>query len=159
MSAFLTATQDQNDLNPGFISYDDLMFELGAGSPCIDAGVETGAPDKDILGLGRNGSIDIGAFEFEGIVLSNPTIIDDAFLIIRPNPVAAFLNLELDNEWKGNVNVFIANARGQILLHQNFDKLSEKQLFSLPVNQLSGGAYMVFIENENQRISKIFIKK
>ena len=159
MSEFLTATQDQNDLNPGFLSYDDLMFELAAGSPCIDNGVESGAPDKDILGLGRNGTIDIGAFEFEGIVLSNPTIIDNAYLSIRPNPVVAYLNLELDNDWKGNINVFITNVNGQLLHHQQFDKLSEKQLFSLPVNQLSSGAYIVFIENNNQRISKMFIKE
>ena len=158
MESFLTDAKDQNNTAPGFTSYDDLMFTLADGSPCIDAGVEDNAPTTDLQGLGRNGIVDIGAYEFDGIVLSNPEILDNQFLNIKPNPVVEDLNLELENDWQGQVNVFISNINGQLIHFEKFIKNNEKQLFRVPVEQLTEGSYVVFLEHNNQRISKVFIK-
>jgi hypothetical protein len=40
------------------------------GSPAIDAGTSTGAPTTDQRGLGRVGTVDIGAFESQGFTLT-----------------------------------------------------------------------------------------
>jgi hypothetical protein len=45
----------------------DDGLALLAGSPCIDAGLTTGAPSTDILGNPRGGGApDIGAYEYQG---------------------------------------------------------------------------------------------
>ena len=51
--------------DPGFVSATDL--HLTAGSPAIDIGGSTGAPERDFDGTRRpiGAGIDIGAFEFD----------------------------------------------------------------------------------------------
>ena len=39
---------------------------IAPGSPAIDAGTALGAPPTDQRGVARNGSVDIGAFEWQG---------------------------------------------------------------------------------------------
>lgn len=61
--------------SPGFINAASADFHLLAGSPCIDAGTSTGAPDTDFDGNSRpsgNGH-DAGAYEFtqSGLALLN----------------------------------------------------------------------------------------
>jgi Domain of unknown function (DUF4347)/Bacterial Ig domain len=45
------------------------------GSPTINAGTDTGAPTGDQRGAGRNGTTDIGAFEFNSTINAAPTAV------------------------------------------------------------------------------------
>ena len=46
-----------------FVDFDNEDYHLANGSPCIDAGIEAGAPTLDLEGLPRVDEVDMGAFE------------------------------------------------------------------------------------------------
>lgn len=65
---------DEDPLFVGEIPYGSL--QLPAGSPCIDAGTDSGAPDTDLAGRSRplGGRTDMGAYEFSGMPVSGLSV-------------------------------------------------------------------------------------
>ncbi len=65
-------------LNPLFMNAAEGNYALRLGSPCIDAGTDTGAPDEDILGTTRpqGDAFDMGAYEYDGIIYNGPWYVD-----------------------------------------------------------------------------------
>jgi len=54
----------EHDLESVFVDFTNDNFNLKAGSPAIDAGINSLAPNIDIRGFNRVGIVDIGAYEF-----------------------------------------------------------------------------------------------
>ena len=59
--------------NPMFIGGNPIDLHLSALSPCIDSGTDYASPSRDLEGNPRsqNGSVDMGAFEFQGLPFFN----------------------------------------------------------------------------------------
>ncbi|MFC1981783.1 choice-of-anchor Q domain-containing protein [Chloroflexota bacterium] len=74
--------------DPMFVDPDNGDYHLQAGSPCINAGTSNGAPDDDLEGNTRDGSPDMGAYEFGATVV-------DADIDIKPDT----LNLKSKGKW------------------------------------------------------------
>jgi Secretion system C-terminal sorting domain len=70
----LSATLADNSTTNG-----TQTLALSSGSFAINAGTDTGAPETDQRGLYRNGTTDIGAFEFEGGDSPLPVILSAFF--------------------------------------------------------------------------------
>ncbi|MBC8400426.1 MAG: PD40 domain-containing protein [Candidatus Marinimicrobia bacterium] len=78
-SGALSGTGDLNNTDPllgplqnnGGPSFTHAVL---VGSPAIDTGDDSAAPETDQRGYGRNGVADIGAFEYNGVVPLIPTI-------------------------------------------------------------------------------------
>ena len=67
-------THDHNleGTNPNFVNAATSKFQLNTGSQAIDAGINQGPAAKDITGVTRTGTYDIGAYEFGGTVTPPP---------------------------------------------------------------------------------------
>jgi predicted outer membrane repeat protein len=62
-ATYLDANEDIVGADPLFVEPGLLDFQLLPGSPCIDAGVNDGAPSVDIRGDERDDMVDIGCYE------------------------------------------------------------------------------------------------
>jgi hypothetical protein len=59
--------------DPLFYSASSNVFRLSLGSPCINSGTTEGAPLKDVSGLSRVGTPDMGAYEYQNpVYFSSP---------------------------------------------------------------------------------------
>jgi len=147
------------DEEPEFVDIDDFDLHLEEDSPCINAGVEEGAPDLDLEGNERVGQVDIGAYEFQ--VMDNTEsqpIFDRSQLSLFPNPVKTQALLDMDNDWKGALQVRILSMNGQEMSHFIVEKASEQQQFPLNVAQLQRGAYKVLVTNGTQTLATHLVK-
>jgi len=60
LSAYLTGTNDLNSTSANFFNPSDGDYHLAGNSPCINTGIDTGAPLLDIEGNNRVGITDMG---------------------------------------------------------------------------------------------------
>ncbi len=72
--------------DPQFLDQPNNDYHLTASSPCIDAGTSTGAPTIDYDGNQRpvNGIVDIGPYEFGGVVV--PRIVSCNLSLLMEGP-------------------------------------------------------------------------
>lgn len=147
------------DEEPDFVDINDFDLHLEDGSPCINAGVEEGAPDLDLDGNERVGQVDIGAYEYQ--VMDNTEsqpIFDRSQLSLFPNPVKSQAVLDMENDWSGELQVRILSMNGQEMSHFIIEKASEQQQFPLDVAQLQRGAYKVLVTNGRQTLATHLVK-
>ncbi len=81
------------------------------------------------------------------------------FLRIYPNPASDHLNIALKAEFKTSVEIAIYNTTGQLV--RKFSKVNANNTneLRLDISDLTPGVYMIRILDENQLISKSFVKK
>lgn len=153
-----------NDVSDGdeidFVDPDLLDYRLEDDtSPAINIGITAIAPATDILGVARFMEPEAGAFEFDPTGLFEEEILEnEAYLTIKPNPVAEVMTFELDNDWSGSFTAQIVTLRGQIVLSQSFVKSSDSQAFTQQVNDLPTGAYFLAVRNGHQAVVTKMIK-
>lgn len=130
--------------DPEFVDLIEYNLQLEDDSPCIDAGVDEGAPELDLLGNPRVGTVDIGAYENQTAVgIQSRPLFDQEQLSLFPNPAEAQTTLQLDNEWTGPVLVRIISMDGQEVARFQSAKAPGLQTINLPVQGLARGAYKV----------------
>ena len=78
-------------------------------------------------------------------------------LHLYPNPANQNLNLRLDNATPGLSTLSIYDITGQKMLSEKIS-ISDGQLFTLPVSQLSDGVYILQIENNERIHTARFVK-
>jgi hypothetical protein len=158
MEAFLTGTNDLNETEPEFVDEDSDDFHLAAGSPCIDAGIDGGAPPQDLDGNDRVGTVDMGAYEFFVVNTEEIEIEEDFQLEVFPNPATTNLFLSLDNQWKGEFQLELYTLNGQLIRQLTFNKANAQQIFEVNVADLENGIYEVVIRKGKEMASVKFFK-
>ena len=154
--AFFQAN-DVNAPDPLFVDRIDFDYHLLEGSPCIDAGVDAGAPATDIEGTPRLGTADIGCFEFDGMS-STQTLKDLGTLSIFPNPVVHELNFNFESELNGELNIRITDLRGRTYNQLSLQKNETLINSQLNVAQLASGIYFLNITMKDKNIATRFMK-
>jgi hypothetical protein len=149
---FAAISTDVFEDDPLFLDANNFDYHLTEGSPCIDAGVENGAPDTDIEGNPRIGAVDIGAYEFDPTSNVGTILPNDGILNIFPNPVHNITQLELTNEWTGEIEVQFYNALGQETKIIRFEKGVGNFLQRLDLSDLRNGLYDVVVSNGTQAV-------
>ena len=155
----LVATNDLSGEDPQFVDLDNEDYHLANGSPCIDAGIELGAPLLDIEGLPRVDGVDMGAFENQKLpdaVFSLPKSFGQ--LDIFPNPVQEDLNFVFESEYNGSLEVKITDIKGATIMSFSLDKNTEKLSRVYNVTKLPKGVYQLVISNGIDLNTKAFVK-
>lgn len=160
------AAEDQQDADPLFVSG---TTQLTAGSPAVDRGIlPDDAPELDVIGNARvQGScIDIGAQEsaFDAdlescltLTSTKEQVVSAAGLKIYPNPVQTTGHIQLENDWRGRVQITVVNAMGQSISAYAVDKQADSDLWELDLPILSNGMYHLLLSNGNQMMAKRFV--
>ncbi len=159
----LTGTNDivDEDLDPGFVDVSSEDFHLLSSSPCVDAGIDAGAPLLDLEGNPRVGITDKGAYEFQGVPdgINEVLIANDNQLKMSPNPAVDLVMIELENEWKGVLQIRIMNAMGQIVESFEVEKKSSNLKLDRQLNNLTPGVYQLTASNGQQMLALPFMKR
>ncbi len=149
-----TATNNLYGTNPLFTDVSAGNFKLQNGSPAINAGTSSGAPLNDFDGLGRNGAVDIGAFEYEGTSLSLSNHDEVALKQkpdIYPNPVNETIFVRANKTIKA---VKLYNLNGDRLISKKEINGTKVSLPSSHIKQ--HGIYLLQVEFED---GNVYMKK
>ncbi len=143
---------DKQNLDPLFVAADD--HQLSQGSPCIDAGNNTGVTaDFDLAGALRvqGQRVDMGAFESPFTSAVKTALYQK--LVVSPNPALDFLNLQIPEAAADMLQVQVLDPQGKIVLERML--LPGKQL---DVQALPSGAYSLKAFAEEKVYLGKFIK-
>ena len=127
-------------------------WSLQIGSPCINAGNPSGTySSADIVGNPRviDGTIDIGAYEFQGGT-SIEVISQDLFSVF-PNPT--YDNIEIIGLENGKIEII--NAHGQII--KTINELNKETIVDL--SKCATGLYLIKATFDNRIGIKTIIKQ
>jgi len=154
----LSHPYDLNHINPDFVDKINNDLHLSATSPCIDKGIDAGAPLTDIENNMRFGMVDMGAYEFQGFI--NNEAVDGLALAVTlfPNPIADLLNIRLENNWKGNTQFTVIGMNGAIIKETTVNKSQETVELSINLKDLPNGVYELRVSHEGRQYAKPFMK-
>ncbi len=155
----LIGTNDLPGEDPLFVDFDNEDYHLANGSPCIDAGIATGAPTLDFEGLPRVDEVDMGAYENQKLVdaiFNLPKTLGE--LEIFPNPVQDDLNFTFETSFNGDLEVMITDVKGQRMMNFVIEKNTEKVSRVHNVSNLPKGVYQLTITNGKELTTKAFVK-
>ena len=163
MNEILTGTDIENE-EPLFVGSGD--YQLTENSPAVDKGILTNdVADFDLEGNDRvNGCLDIGAFESpflvsgDCITSTKVVLLDNTKLSIYPNPVSDLLNVQLDNDWNGDLQIQIVNALGQQVYAMQLEKTTGEETWLIKTYHLSKGVYQLIVSNGSELMVKSFFK-
>ncbi|KAA3641208.1 MAG: T9SS C-terminal target domain-containing protein [Bacteroidetes bacterium] len=161
MDMYLTHEKDisgeGND--PGMVDADDEDYHLAAGSPCIDAGVNEGAPEFDIEGTPRFGDVDMGAYEFDPTSSVKETVLENnGQLKVAPNPAVSNVEIQLTNDWTGIVTMNIVDVEGRMLKTLRVVKFDEQLKQMVDVSNLPAGNYELIANDGTRVVTAAFVK-
>ena len=146
MSEWLTHAKDQNNKNPKMGN----DYNLLAGSPAIDAGVSAHAPPDDYNGNLRQGPVDAGAFEANGVsgyIVQEPW---KGSLEILGNPVMTYANLRLNTQDATSFRVELIAASGATETTWSDYKLPGSHTFRIRIPAVAPGTYWLRVWMDNQ---------
>lgn len=96
------------------------------------------------------------------IELTNITSVEDlstiSNIVAYPNPVVDVLNISLDSEQAGDFVVSIFSNTGQLIQQTSMQVAAGNNQFVLDVNDLSKGAYIIQVSDNNSSSTMQFIK-
>ncbi len=157
MDAF-TSTNDLNNTDPLLMDYLSGDYRLTDESPAVNTGIETNAPTTDIEGNMRVNQIDMGAYENQNLVNTRDLETSIKSLSIFPNPVVNELQFQLENTWRGELNVTITNMQGAIISSQSINKQDQMLNTTYNITHLPSGIYQLNVSNAQAMVSRSFIK-
>jgi len=143
-------------------------FQLSEDSPCVDTGVlPQNVSDFDLAGNDRvqGGCIDMGAYESvhdAGLACVTDTrevLVDASIINLYPNPVSDNITIELENEWKGDLQIRVINMLGQVKADFKSSKTGTSFQLDWDAKQLPTGIYEILISNGEKMVATSFIKR
>jgi hypothetical protein len=161
MNDLLTHVKDISgeDNDPLFVDEDDEDYHLSPASPCVNAGVNEGAPEFDLDGIARVGDVDMGAYEYDSTISTKEIVIDNnGQLSISPNPAVSNIDVLINNDWKGDLTISIINTKGQVLNNISFTKIQTLAKEQINVSTLPAGNYEILISDGSQVLTSSFVK-
>lgn len=87
------------------------------------------------------------------------TNVNEANIMIYPNPASSHVSIILNNMQKSEAKVHIMNLSGQIVYQHTLSGTSDFEVKNIPVSSLTSGVYLVKVISENQNITKKLIVK
>ena len=139
--------------DPFFTDSANGDYTLTSGSTAIDTGDNTYVfGTEDILGNQRvfNTTVDMGAYEFGSVALSNNDFdLQTNDIKLYPVPVASILNIKTNGFQVEKVTIY--NALGQQVL--------QTKDIQIPVSKLENGIYILKAKTTSGNIVKRFIKQ
>lgn len=153
---------------PGFVDTASFDFHLLENSSAINKGTNLLTdvlPDQDVIleykthqdsiGRAKNGVLDIGAYEFEGEVVTgriDKTFQQSDFFQLYPNPVQNILHLSIDEVEIADGNVFTITGKNVF----SFSKPTDNYI---NVSTLGIGVYLLKLNTMKGKIISKFIKE
>ncbi|MEO1625687.1 MAG: T9SS type A sorting domain-containing protein [Bacteroidota bacterium] len=157
LDEYLTHPKDLLNTNPNFADPANEDFSFDINSAVVDAGVAEGAPAFDINGFMRDDMPDIGPVELDQTI-STKDLVDNRALTVAPNPTDAWTTLTLDNEWAGELQLYLVDAMGRMVKSERLQKLAGPTTFNLDVSTMAPGTYQILIASEKEVIVKSLVK-
>jgi photosystem II stability/assembly factor-like uncharacterized protein len=131
-----------------FVSQQPVVA-LDFASPEVGwAGVITHGPESGLLkwtGPALTGNGDC-------LSAAKESIVDNSDLHIYPNPASDFLNIELENEWWGELTLRIVNTVGQEVFQESFTKNTSSWNQQIELPELPGGIYQIIIADGTSKM-------
>lgn len=155
-------TADDLEVVAGDAMYLDIFafdLRLDQESPCVDAGVETGAPLTDFDGNERVDQVDIGAFENQKLVSVKERIEASQDVSLYPNPAQDFSLVSINNESRGAIKLALFNTDGKLIWELNREKTTQLFEEEIKLNNLEAGTYMLRVLTEDMIMVKPLIKQ
>ena len=143
-------SDDVLESDPMFVDLSSTNYRLMQNSPCINAGIATDAPERDLQGYIRDSSPDIGCFEF---VLNTP--IEDIETIefkVYPNPASDVISLDITSA-DNHGSVYIYDALGQVVKVQKLNTTNQ-----INIADLNNGLYFILV-NGHRKYQSTFVKE
>jgi len=85
------------------------------------------------------------------VVTDRSEILDATGVQVFPNPASSTVQLQLQNGFKGAVQVQLISANGQVQRQWRFEKAESTLLQTLPIGGLAKGEYFVTVQMGNER--------
>ena len=155
----LEAENDSHFEDPLFVDADAGEFHLSPGSPCIDTGVDAGAPSTDIEGMVRMFGVDKGAYEYDENFSSILSLEDRMKLDIYPNPSSDLIHLSLDNDWDGDVLMEIKDIKGVNVITDAYPKFTDQLEVKVNISAFDNGIYLVTFRQGADRVTRTLVKQ
>ncbi len=153
--------------DPKFVDAANNDFRLQAGSPAIDAGIDSlpgcAAPNVDFDGNPRpfGKSHDIGAFEYSVVsgigLIGEPE--NDSFQIY-PNPATGLVIVKWNSGTDEKAEITLVSLQGQVFQKEivsSFD--SGLSVFTFQLDTIPSGIYVINVNNGKEVFSKKLVKK
>lgn len=161
LNAWLAPNKDLSSATP--------LFEAGSyvpafNSPAVDLGsFYTGFLPTDVDAAGnarwQGKNIDAGAYESPYTTAIKDLLISDQVLSLYPNPVSSHTTLELDNAWRGQLQLRIFNLQGQLVMEKMCNKMERNARWTIALDHLASGKYQLIMIHDKEAIAKPFVKK
>jgi predicted outer membrane repeat protein len=159
-SPIFNQTNDLLGEDPGFVDADNLDFQLKDESPCVNTGVNDNAPPTDILGNGRVGNVDKGAYENQVVVSNDDIVLEASSFVVFPNPVDEVLTASIHwPETAQKVTLGLFDATGRLVFMRTTDLVEGDNQLTYNVNFLASGSYRLEILDAGIQGGTTIIKK
>ncbi|MEZ5045448.1 MAG: T9SS type A sorting domain-containing protein [Chitinophagaceae bacterium] len=117
------------------------------------------AYSESIIYSGTHGR---GVFRSKSLATQWPVKVNDVpenltKLTLYPNPASSNLNIDFGKELAGQTHIAVYTLTGSLAYRTSFN--DTKKSIQLPVNSLSPGAYVVYVNNNGNKFSNTFIKQ
>lgn len=162
MELILDGPNDISGMNPLFVDPTDLSIDLRLteNSPCVNTGITVGAPAQDLNGNDRVGEVDMGTYEFQGMMNGAfEPLSSFGDLRISPTIVDSDLVFSFESSTNENITTQIIDRNGKILLSEIIDKQTEMISPEFDITKLASGIYFLTISNGEKANTKSFIKR
>lgn len=140
------------DMFMNFMDYVDdacmQMFSLGQKDRTY-ALFQPGGARYSVVNSNKCGNAFVSAAQTQQAQVST---VKPATVKIFPQPAQSFVNIQLSNEWKGNVNLTVVNSTGAAVTVKSFS--AETKLFKLDVSNFKSGVYYVKLQNNGQTVQQ-----
>lgn len=153
LNLVLTHSSDLNGTEPDFLDPGDFNYQLADGSPGIDAGIDDGAPEFDLLGNPRINEVDMGAYENQNVTKANEILLENnGAFSVSPNPApAGRCSLSIENDWSGLLQLQIYDLTGRLVLTKEIKKIAGKHTESVSL-PLRPGVYQMLLTNGQEAL-------
>ena len=144
---FLLESTDIHRGEPNFSMSAPLQYDPIEPSPCINGGVDAGAPTTDILGNPRVQTTDIGAIEYQVIVSNRDILKLGNRLQVLGNPgTSNTIQFKLESSLD-QMLTSVTNLSG-MTISKGYARLQEGR-YRIDIPDLANGTYFVLAQDEN----------